>query len=919
MEQRTADISKTQYDILRKNPVFFLKFHENIWEDYHGEEHDDSMWVSVDRELNISTEAKKFANRYLGYALCIIDKAAPKTDEEEKVVSPDQLIMSFHAVDTNNVNDWIYIINCFVIRSQNHEDKYAFTELLWALCKLHFNKQVFIEALSKYPEQTVPFLLSHIQKIGRCLSYNKQVALQSVCSAYHFDYKIYSPEISRQAFACVEHDKLDFNNLNIFSIVDAVFDKELNDNNLKGAQENPLLMLRHWIETPESLSKYDLLINTIPLVNEELRLTFVKRYFHDIRNGQIGFDIHILEKIKDNRFEDFIRYRCCIKSPTETVVLTVPLLCDNLITLYNSKGATFQSFDGVLDFAMTRCDTTHPSIDFQIDRFIPTCDHGAVYNRDTFKGFIDYSLVRKLDEKLLSEAHLTAVIVHLLDKYGHRQTYPVCKYGDGTKIPDEIFSQCNKERTKKGSSGEEVAYHFDCYTYKLYNDRWTVPSEQISTVNKLMKEPLPESPGSKEEVTVTLDMTSLTLLKQYIETLPDKYQTLEDGEFVVPSYDKNSLSKDDDLYLIQEFSQILRMRIFPQKGALVGSKFDVFGYWAEIRKTLPDNVFKEGEVYKKARQEYIEKEREEVCRRTINSLKKELDTNPNDEGCFELPYDRKILSRMLQRFYFSSSFAEGDTSDRHEFLRPEYFGKFKPFCAPTLADDTNPAINLPFFWCRGKECFHNNLRNQTLEEESNWRHYTLFHMTEIMGYPKLHITEGGYEPDNVVRQFIAITNKVMQKFKRLKCRSCGHLLFTDKSSGFNRYNYYACANPVCPEIAKPIYLNFCFHCKKGLIDSRDSKRCPNGWYICPSCLSCCDDAQYERLAQRYLVSNRPVPPRIESMRGHGHNDKGLYFCPKCGGEIEKVDDGHGRMMSVCKNCHTDYSTDPYEYNWYQQY
>lgn len=314
---------------------------------------------------------------------------------------------------------------------------------------------------------------------------------------------------------------------------------------------------------------------------------------------------------------------------------------------------------------------------------------------------------------------------------------------------------------------------------------------------------------------------------------------------------------------------------------------------------------KRGEVYKKALQEYIEKEREEVCRRTINSLKKELDTNPNDEGCFELPYDRQILSRMLQRFYFSSSFAEDDTSDRHEFLRPEYFGKFKPFCAPTLADDTNPAINLPFFWCRGKECFQNNLRNQTLEEESNWRHYTLFHMTEIMGYPKLHITEGGYEPDNVVRQFIAITNKIMQKFKRLKCRSCGHLLFTDKSSRFNRYNYYACANPVCPEIAKPIYLNFCFHCKKGLIDSRDSKRCPNGWYICPSCLSCCDDAQYERLAQRYLVSNRPAPPRIESMRGHGHNDKGLYFCPKCGGEIEKVDDGHGRMMFVCKNCHTD--------------
>jgi hypothetical protein len=916
MEQRTADISKIQYGVLRKNPVFFLKFHENIWEDYHGEEHDDSTWRSVDRDLSIIIKAEKFANRYLDYALCIIDKAVPKTDEEGKEVSSDLLEMSFHAVDTNNVNDWIYIINSFVIRSQNHEDKYAFTELLWALCKLHFNGQVFIAALSKYPEQTVPFLLSNLQKIGRCLSYNKQVALQSVCSAYHYEYKIYSPEIFKQAFACVEYDKLDFKNLNLFSIVDAVFGKELNGDNLKGVQENPLLLLRHWIETPKSPGKYDLLINTIPLVNEDLRLAFVKRYFHDIRNGQTNFDIHILEKVKDNKFDDFTRYRYCIESPTETIVLPVPLLCDNLITLYNSKGATFQSFDGVLDFAMTRCDTTHPAVDFQIDRFIPTCNHGAVYNRGTFKGFIDYSLVRKLDEKLLSEEHLTAVIVHLLDKHGRRQTYAVCKYGDGTKISDDVFLQCNKERIRKGNSGGQVAYHFDCYTYKLYDDRWTVPSDQIPAVNKFMKEPLPESSDNKE-VTVTLDMTSSTLLKQYIETLPDKYQALEEEEFVVPSYDKNSLSKDDDLYLIQEFSQILRMRLFPQKGALVGTNFDVFGYWAEIRKNLSTSALanRTSEEFKNAHQQYVKKEIDEVHRRTISSLKRELNKEPDSDGCFELPYDRHILSKMIQRFYFSSSYSENDELDKHEFLRSEYFsGKFKPFCAPTLADEPNPAISLPFFWCRGKECFHNNLGNQTLEDEKDWRQYTLFHMAEIIGYPKLHKTEGGYEPDNVVRQFIAITNKVMQKFKRLKCRSCGHLLFTDKSSGFNRYNYYACANPVCPEVAKPIYLNFCFHCKKGLIDSRDSKRCPNGWYICPSCLSCCDDAQYERLAQRYIVSNRPVPLRIESKRGQGHNDKGLYFCPKCGGEIEKVDDGHGRLMTVCKNCHTDYSTDPYEYN-----
>lgn len=109
----------------------------------------------------------------------------------------------------------------------------------------------------------------------------------------------------------------------------------------------------------------------------------------------------------------------------------------------------------------------------------------------------------------------------------------------------------------------------------------------------------------------------------------------------------------------------------------------------------------------------------------------------------------------------------------------------------------------------------------------------------------------------------------MHKFMHLKCRSCGHMMFTDKSSGFNRYNYYACANPTCPELYNVVYLNYCFKCKKGLIDSRDTKRCPNGWYICPTCLACCDDEQYERLAQRYILAKRPVPLRIQEKKDMG--------------------------------------------------
>ena len=95
-----------------------------------------------------------------------------------------------------------------------------------------------------------------------------------------------------------------------------------------------------------------------------------------------------------------------MENPTEPVVLTVPLLCDTLITLHNSKGNSFQTFDGILDCAITRCDTAHPAIDFGLQRFIPTCNRGAVYNIKKFKGFVDYAIVRKLNEALMTDEHL---------------------------------------------------------------------------------------------------------------------------------------------------------------------------------------------------------------------------------------------------------------------------------------------------------------------------------------------------------------------------------------------------------------------------------------------------------------------------------------------------------------------------------
>lgn len=258
--------------------------------------------------------------------------------------------------------------------------------------------------------------------------------------------------------------------------------------------------------------------------------------------------------------------------------------------------------------------------------------------------------------------------------------------------------------------------------------------------------------------------------------------------------------------------------------------------------------------------------------------------------------------------YYYKKTVNADTKDFElSFLNRKSLKGLSLFCAPKLAEVHNQATNLPFFWCRGNECFCNILDKQCLQNNSSWNQYTLFHFAEIIGFPKLHQVECGYEPDGIISLFIVVANKAMKKFSRLKCRVCGHLMYPVKREKFDRNNYYSCINPTCLEHGKAVYLNYCYRCKKGLIDSRDTKQCPNGWYICPTCLSCCDDNQYERLAQRYVLSHLPIPNRIQSKLGKGHNDKSRYFCPFCGSELYLKNDSIHAFSAYCESCDRNFN------------
>ena len=61
--QMTVEISTEVYEELRKYPLFFVKYYEDIRTDENGREYDYSLWKSVNSDYSISFPAQSFGNR----------------------------------------------------------------------------------------------------------------------------------------------------------------------------------------------------------------------------------------------------------------------------------------------------------------------------------------------------------------------------------------------------------------------------------------------------------------------------------------------------------------------------------------------------------------------------------------------------------------------------------------------------------------------------------------------------------------------------------------------------------------------------------------------------------------------------------------------------------------------------------------
>lgn len=263
----------------------------------------------------------------------------------------------------------------------------------------------------------------------------------------------------------------------------------------------------------------------------------------------------------------------------------------------------------------------------------------------------------------------------------------------------------------------------------------------------------------------------------------------------------------------------------------------------------------------------------------------------------ECDYDPTKLSQAMTDTQFSSN-----VRNKKCFITSHktYRGNTHIYCAPTLSEKPTLLTKRKCAICHGDMCFLTSIKRT-----SDWKAYKLIHLLEIIGYNVLDDTEAGLMPNQVYNQFAFQINKANRFYKNLVCRECGHILFPYNYNNSKKleYNRFKCISPTCSEYNKEVKLTFCHTCKKGLIDSRDSKKCPNGLHICPDCGSCCSNAFFEGqvIAKRRLGES--IPAYLARSIGNGHLDRGMIFCSKCGSQkVDVSKDGNGNLQGRCPQC-----------------
>lgn len=222
------------------------------------------------------------------------------------------------------------------------------------------------------------------------------------------------------------------------------------------------------------------------------------------------------------------------------------------------------------------------------------------------------------------------------------------------------------------------------------------------------------------------------------------------------------------------------------------------------------------------------------------------------------------------------------------------------FCEVRQALKLDNEFGEPFYWCRGYPCFRAPVRFMM---NSEWEKYTILDFMRILNIPVDYVSSKG------LTRFghYIILSSFMLSFKKfyshLECRSCKKLMKPNDMSNFatRAVTEFSCANEECENFGKVVYLNHCFNRKEcnATIDSRDSKQCPNGQYICPECGACCSTQNFANRLANLRFTGGAISPWLENFVNSdlGHWEKKEFYCYKCGKKL---------VNGKCPDCGTTY-------------
>ena len=125
--------------------------------------------------------------------------------------------------------------------------------MLWFINHSLWDNKTLVKALQHYDINLQPFLFNILSKIGKCLSYSKQNSLAEDLNHFHYEYKIYFPQIISRALDKINPKINDYRSKNLFELVDYII--ETKDTDFTGLNPtitreqdstNPLLSLYYW-------------------------------------------------------------------------------------------------------------------------------------------------------------------------------------------------------------------------------------------------------------------------------------------------------------------------------------------------------------------------------------------------------------------------------------------------------------------------------------------------------------------------------------------------------------------------------------------------------------------------------------------------------------------------------------------------